>query len=185
MTPDSVEIKFSKYGAYKYLKGKKIVKINLLDNHRDYADRWDFSATKMIFLEREIQRLQFTTDTNSVLKIEFGYSNSYAEFIHIMNLNIVYEIRHAFLDNCFYLVPNPPPANPDHYDYDYDYLIPAIDLNNGPTFWERLNWWLDEQIIILPILFKHNYLLISGFILLIILLWILKIKSLTKRITVK
>lgn len=180
MTPDST--KFTKGGVYSHLKNKKIVQINLWDNYRDYYERWDFSMSKMIFIEREIQRLQFTNDTTTVLKIELASPNTYADFIEIMNLTIVYHIRRwAFLDNSFYLLPNQPPTNPDLYAFENIYPMPVTVDYEGPTRWERFKWWLDYQMLILPILIKYNYILIIGFVLLILIPWILAVRSMRKK----
>ena len=181
MSPDSLQTKFSRFGVYQTLENKKLVQINLWDTDRHYNDRWGISTIKKIFIEREMQRLQFTNDTTIALKIEFASPNTYAEFIHVINLTIVYDIRRwAFVDNSFYLFPNPPPTNPDLFVFNDGYPISVTSEYKGPTAWQRFNWWLEEKMMILSLLLKYNYLLIPGFVLLIVIPWFLKLRSLRK-----
>jgi hypothetical protein len=131
----------------------------------------------MMFIEREIQRLQFTHDTATVLKIELASPSTYADFIAIMNLTVLYRIkRWVFMDNSFFLLANPPPINPDALSFDDVYPMPITVGDEGPTASERFRWWLKTKMLTLSILLKHNYLLISGFVLLILIPWLLKFR---------
>lgn len=71
-------LKFTREGFYRDIKGKKILTISMeedvLDgNNSDYDQQTLFLLGRRFhFLSREIERLQFTNDTFSVLKARLG-----------------------------------------------------------------------------------------------------------------
>ena len=82
------------------MKGKKLVEIDL-DDH-------ELLDEKKRFIVREFQRMQFTGDTTSVLKIDLGRSNSFGEFMWILGLAQTYHVkRYAFTDDSFIFFANP------------------------------------------------------------------------------
>ena len=128
-------------------------------------------------IERELQRLQFTNDTNRVLKIELGSPNTYGEFMYILNLLAIYRVRrYAFMDDAFFVLSNPPPINQHTTQYEalLDYPVYSDAEYKPPTMWVQLGWWWDYQKLVIPIYLKHNKLLTSGFLLLILIPWAYK-----------
>jgi len=104
-------IGFSKETVYKSLKGKKITTIDL-DVERFYKGdnrtQYVFSQ-KLHFVSQEIERLEFTNDTSSVLKIQFGANNTYGDYVWVLNQLFLYKVkRYAFVDNDFYMFADPP-----------------------------------------------------------------------------
>jgi hypothetical protein len=98
-------VPYSKYNVYEAIKNKKIVYVNVHDN--DFNSDGYIHNAKMNFIKSEIERLQFTYDTASVLKIELGDENTYGDFVWILNRALIYRLqRYAFVDNCFYFFPN-------------------------------------------------------------------------------
>jgi hypothetical protein len=62
---------------------------------------------------KELERLQFEHDTTTALKVVFGDETSYGDFMYVLNLALIYQVkRYALVDNEFYFFINPPPAPP-------------------------------------------------------------------------
>lgn len=105
-------IRFSKGMVYKSLEGKKTITIDLDDVERFYEEdnrtQYVFSR-KLHFVSQEIERLEFTNDTSTVLKIQLGANNTYGDFVWVLNQLFVYKVkRYAFVDNDFYVFADPP-----------------------------------------------------------------------------
>ncbi|HLK30454.1 MAG TPA: hypothetical protein VKT28_17860 [Puia sp.] len=98
----------SRYTLNEDIKKKKLISIyiNNSDDKNDF-----FPMDRMLsFIQSEIERLQFTHDTSSVLKIEFGNGSSYGQFVWLLNQTMLYEVkRFVVVDNTVYLFTNPPP----------------------------------------------------------------------------
>jgi hypothetical protein len=104
-------MRFSKEVVYKSLKGKKITTIDL-DVERFYEGdnrtQYVFSR-KQHFVSQEIERLEFTNDTSSILKVQFGANNTYGDYVWVLNQLFLYKVkRYAFVDNDFYIFADPP-----------------------------------------------------------------------------
>ena len=142
---------------------------------------------KLDMIEREIQRMTTVHDTTTLLKIELGEGITYGEFVSIMNLIIVYDIkRYGLVKSTLYIFPPDIPTDPSTYEElqpiyyeDHDYV-----KFKGPSWWEKfiddLEWKFDEQLTIWAWYWKYNYILISGFLLFIVLPFILRIKKFRK-----
>jgi len=104
-------LRFSKEAVYKSLKRKKIITIDL-DVERFYEGdnrtQYVFNQ-KLHFISQEIERLEFTNDTSTVLKVQFGANNTYGDFVWVLNQLFLYKIkRYAFVDDNFYVYADPP-----------------------------------------------------------------------------
>ena len=175
--------RFTKGVVYKAIKNKKIITIDLND------DAWDersvyLANKKYGFVESEMERLQFTADTNSVLKIHFGVENTYSDFIWVLNRAIIYEFRrYALVDDDFYFLPSP------HYVVSYEatalpvesYQVPE---RKEPTRWEnfklelKYEWrGIQRQFEYLFYQQQQNILLAGGLLLLVVLPCIIKIRK--------
>ena len=92
---------FSKQSIYRQAKGKKIVEVDL--RYEFFEDYQSLVQAKHAFIVREMERMQFTNDTMSVLKIDFGPENSLGEFVWILNLAVYFNFhRYAFADESYY-----------------------------------------------------------------------------------
>jgi len=115
---DKKQYGFSRYAVYAHLKKKKIVQVDLWDMTLPYE--LNMQQAKRSFIVRELERLQFTHDTSSVLKVTLGSNNTYGDFIWLLNLAVAYGFkRYVFMDDAFYYLPNarpepPPPADSIH-----------------------------------------------------------------------
>ena len=104
-------IRFSKGTVYKSLQGKKTITIDL-DVERfcgeDSRIKYIFYQ-KLHFISQEIERLEFTNDTSTVLKIQFGTNNTYGDFVWVLNELFLYKVkRYAFVDDNFIVFADPP-----------------------------------------------------------------------------
>jgi hypothetical protein len=123
----------------------------------------------------EIERLTLTNDTTSVLKIELGEGIRYKDFIWILNQLLIYGVnRYALVDNSFYVFANLPPSPPQTLELEtlgpLESDVLALEDNNlPPGKWQVFKWRLAEQWEIMVNLAKYNWLLISGFIVLIVI----------------
>lgn len=104
-TSEEYSLAYSKYVIYDGIRNKKIIYVNIDDSERGLRN------AKKDFIITEIKRLQFTYDTACVLKIGFGKSTTYGDFVWVINQAIIYGFKkYAFVDDCFYLFPNPLPV---------------------------------------------------------------------------
>ncbi len=178
---------FSNYMVRNMAKKKKMISVSF-DDFVEFGNDWDgyVQDTKMSFIQHEIERLQFTNDTSSVLKIEFNDGSTYGQFAWLLNQAMLYDVkRFALVDNEFYLFANEPPV---HYQ-SLDLLFP-IDTTSiivdpkyaGPTKWEIFKWKLSYKLEEVKIMAKGNYLLITGFLLFIFIPFIIKMIRRNKNI---
>jgi hypothetical protein len=171
---------FSKYAIYKAIKFKKVTTVHLWDLVWPFED-YNLNA-KMDFITREIERLQFTNDTNSVLKIEFGEENTYGDYVWIVNQALIYRVkRYAYADNSLYFFANDPPVRAEPLPVEFH----AISGDDSPA-WRPTKWFIlkrklqrkfDETVFIV----KQNYLPATAFLAMILLPGIIHIVRFAKR----
>jgi hypothetical protein len=103
-------LSFNKVDFLHMIKNKKLISVDIEDYYpSDDLSRYAFDR-KLSFVSREVERLQFTNDTNAVFRLRFGGSNTYAQFIWVINMAKIYGFkRYAFVDPDFYFLPDPPP----------------------------------------------------------------------------
>ena len=108
--PDDGRLNFNKVDFLNTIKDKKLISVDINDDIFD--DRSEYALNKKLaFVPREIERLQFTSDTNAVFRLRFGEHNTYAQFIWAINMAMIYDFkRYVFVDDDFYFLPNSPPA---------------------------------------------------------------------------
>lgn len=105
--PDTSLYRFSKYSFLQEIKTKKLLCVDL--NDPTPSRNRDLYARKLNFISQEIGRLQFLYDTSMALKIKFGDSNTYGQFIWLVNQAKIYQVRrYTFFDAAFYLLANRP-----------------------------------------------------------------------------
>lgn len=161
---------FSKRHVYAALKGKKIEQISLnsdnyfLDQGNDYLNE-----RKFYFVRNEMERLQFTHDTSTILKVEFAESNTYGQYITVLNLAKLYHFqRYAFADDAFFFFPDEPPqpqVSEEYIPQSFDLgLPPYVPPGRWEMFWSQMKF--DVSTLLLDS--KQNLLLSIGFFLLIV-----------------
>ncbi len=165
-------IRYSKYSINEMTKGKRIVSIYLSDKRIYYGDFRDgeFEA-KLNFVAREMERLQFTNDTNSVLRVVFDEGCEYSDFIEVLNRGIIYQFkRYAWVKDSFYFFPNPPPVYypPMILEVQPPVYIPGLNYKR-PTTWDLFKLRMENSINEWVYYLEPNYVLAIGFILLILL----------------
>ncbi len=66
---------------------------------------------KLKFISNEIQRLQFTNDSTTVLKVVLDANSSYGDFVWLCNQAVKYQYkRYAYFNDSFYFFPNNQPV---------------------------------------------------------------------------
>ena len=119
--PDTSLYRFSKFSFLKATKNKKLLCVDLSDPAP--SRNKDIFARKLNFISQEIERMQFFYDTSVVLKIKFGDSNTYGQFVWLINQAKFYQVkRYAFFDAAFFLLANRPT------DTVTTKVVPMIDL---------------------------------------------------------
>jgi len=119
--PDASRYGFSKYSFLQEIKNKKLLCVDL--NDPAPSRNRDLFARKLNFISQEIGRMQFLYDTSVVLKIKIGDSNTYGQFIWLVNQAKIYQVkRYTFFDSAFYLLANRPT------DTATTKVVPMIDL---------------------------------------------------------
>ncbi len=100
---DKFLLAFSKQFFYKSISKKKFEQIDLFE--KDSTLRNFLLQRKFDFISRELERISFTGDTTTVLKINVCDSNTLGDIIWLVNLTLVYKIRRwAIADNSFFFV---------------------------------------------------------------------------------
>jgi hypothetical protein len=172
-------LKFSAYSVNDAIKGKDLITIYLTEKRLFYGGfRDDEFNARLNFVAKEMERLQFTNDTNSVLRVVLDYDCEYADFVHLINLTLIYNIkRWAFVNDSFYFLMNPPPGRSISSSC---YLSVDYSAYQGPTDWElfksKMKYLMEEW----EYYFRHNYALTGAFILLILLPGILGTRRIRK-----
>jgi len=167
-------VRFSRDHFFKSIKNKKIVTVALdYDWYGDGRDYYIFDA-KLHFITREVERLQFTHDTMTILEAQLGDDNTYGDFIRLINHARAYRMkRYVYIDNSFYFMgDDPPPAphpteamEPLNIDSLQIFPMPKVHV---PTKWELFKRWGRENLDIAVIVVKYSSVLVIGFVLLIV-----------------
>jgi len=103
----SGHVRFTKQLIERDMCCKKIIEIDL-NEYKGLPGNGGLMDEKKRYIIREFQRMQFTGDTSSVLKIDLGIMNSFGDFIWIQKLALHYHVhRYAFTDDSFIFLANP------------------------------------------------------------------------------
>jgi hypothetical protein len=173
--PVDGNIKFTKYFVYETIKKKKVERIRFGSEYYEfpmmnqYGDNTStVKSVKQDFIRQEMLRMQLLHDTNTVLKIELGEESTYGDFVWIINQAVIFDFkRYAYTDNAVYLFSTPPPKQPEILLVSPDtVLLPGW---KPPTKWDLFIWDIREQFEELIFMARKNYLLVSGFVLLIVI----------------
>lgn len=177
--PDAVV--FSRNTVMTAIKGKKIIPVEFWYDLDDPIETFNYN-NKLNFVLHEIERITYTHDTTSVLKVCLGDGISYGDFIGIFNQLILHRVkRYALIDNELYIFGEPLIA-PSPLELEVDAITPSIISSNDdkPSAWHMLKVQVQDMLQVMTLLLKHNYILISGFILLIFIPFTLKIRNRNK-----
>ncbi len=103
----SGRVRFTKQMINRDIKGKKLIEIDLDGYELEDGDTGLLHEKKQ-FIVREFQRMRFTGDTTSVLRVDLGRRNSFGDFIWIQKLAQDYHVhRYAYMDDSFIFFANP------------------------------------------------------------------------------
>lgn len=117
--PNNGTLRFSKYTVWEAAKGKKITEVQFFYEPFGRPDQFN-QAAQLDFVRREIERMTFTHDTNSVLKLELGEGIRYGEFVGILNYLMIYGVkRYAWTGDSFYIFANGPLVRPERLPQIY------------------------------------------------------------------
>ncbi len=175
--------KFPIQMVYDAAKNKKMVTIDVDDV--DWDERSAYLANaKYLFIKREIERLQFLNDTMSVLKISFGIETKYSSILGLINQTMIYDIkRYALVDDDLYIFANPRPSKIQFLNLDSPELPISSQAEKVPVWWQDLKTSISDKWEYVNIWWNYlfnnqrqNRLLAAGFLLLILLPAILKIR---------
>lgn len=169
--PPRGTVSFNRYEIMQVLKKKKIVEVDLDDRPSRLHPEYN-AYRKSSFVLQEMNRLQFTHDTSEILKVSFTDETCYGEFVWALNNATVFCFRRYFyFDDALYLVPNPPPPPTigvqPLYVEDIDLHLPPPPP--PPTRWQLFKEWAHWRWMEIKFHFRYNYLLIAGFLLLIVI----------------
>ena len=106
ITEDNLILRYSKYNFYKFIADKKVNKVDLRMN---YLTQDSILNAKLNSIKREIWRLKSTGDSTAVLEVILGDSNTYGQFIWLVNQALIYQMkRWVPVDNKFYFLNSSP-----------------------------------------------------------------------------
>ncbi len=116
-------IGLSKYYVYSCLHHKKIIHISLIQEESDSLPLPVYRIeSRLRVIQTEMERLQFTHDTNSVIQVDFDKNATYGQFVWVLNqANILDYKRYALVGNSFYFFTNPALVEPKQLE---DTVIP-------------------------------------------------------------
>lgn len=174
---------FSRHTVMAAIKGKKIIPVEFwYDPIGTPIEMFNYN-NKLNFVLHEIEQITYTHDTNSVLKICLGDGITYGDFVGILNQLILHRVkRYALLDNELYIFGEPLIAPRPPLILEVDAIAPPIvSLEyDEPSLWQILKIRIQDMLQVMAFILKHNYILISGFILLICIPFTLKIRNRNK-----
>ena len=105
--PGNALRRFSAQAFLREIKGKIHVEIDL--NEVYPINQSALFQRRQAFIIREIERIQFTHDTNTVLKIHLGGNNTYGHFMWLLDQATLIGLKHyVLIDDNFYFMANPP-----------------------------------------------------------------------------
>lgn len=103
-------IPFSTYTVLQKVKKKHVISVDLERDMDDDMSLYNHHA-KLHFINNEIERLAFTHETTSVLKVSFGTTTTYGDLISILNQLLVCGVKqYALVDNSLYIFANKLPS---------------------------------------------------------------------------
>ncbi|MHA4807079.1 hypothetical protein ACX0G9_03185 [Flavitalea flava] len=167
-------LSFNKVDFFHTIKNKKLISVDIDDYPYDERSEYERDR-KLAFVSREIERLQFTGDTNTVFRLRFGNNNTYGQFIWAINMARVYDYRrYVYVDDDFYYLQNPPPQRMSAGEInfgipisDQPYILPNL-TPTSPSKWELFSqsfglWW---DGVVFDI--RQSHWLVTGFLLFIL-----------------
>jgi len=173
---------FSREGFYRSIKGKKIISIDMEEPQYsipDYDEQANYRMDrKFHFITREVERMQFTHDTSTILAACLGAVNTYGDLIRLINHARLYNMkRYVYVDDCMFFLANPPPVHYKENIEPLDVQVFDIPPSPQPAKWDVFKRWLKETCTDATFVIRHNYVLTASFLLLILLpggLWLMK-----------
>lgn len=149
--------------------GKHIITIDLDDNVT-------LNARKMLYIEQEAMRINYSYDTSSIIKVSLSENTTYGEFVALVDMMYKNAFkRFSFIGNDFYIFGDTPPTKFTNSIRLFSCgFIPPPDTKPGFIETIKLYFTVGKQIM------KENVLLLSLFLLLIIIPTTFKISRMYK-----
>ena len=178
---------YTKDSLFKSIQNKKLVALNLNDFVWNDESEFVFQQ-KISFISTQIQQLQFTNDTGSVLKISFGPLTNYGNVVWVLNQAMIYNLKSYTLNgNELYLFPNAPEDIHNYATMQTSGQPFEIAGTKPPAGWQQFIRTCQFKIAAvqyqLDYLFtkqQQNKLIVAGFLLFIVFPGILKIRNYIK-----
>ncbi|HTE12311.1 MAG TPA: hypothetical protein VK645_15110 [Chitinophagaceae bacterium] len=178
--------RFTKDYVYKSIEGKKLETpfLNGIEQNSGNEHFVYIQNKKLRFITNEIERLKFAADTNTVLKIQFGEDCAYGNFIWVLNHALIYDFkRYALINNELYFFSSKP-FIPHYESLELPLEVYVMPARKEPAKWEVFKTELDYKWRIIQYQFEYlfykqqqNILLAAGFLLLIVLPGLIKIRK--------
>lgn len=170
-------IRYNRDGIYEAIGKKKIETVDLstlyISSSYNYDRQAGYIDPKLNFIANEMSRLQMLHDTTVVLEVRLGEQNAYGDFVWLINQAVIYNFkRYAFIDNRFFLFPNPPPPPFPDESAIQPLVIDSVFVVESQT--SHSQWYyfvkrLQDSWIAFYWNVKSNRLLSAGFLILILL----------------
>lgn len=173
-------IRFTEKSVIDYANTKKLTTIELDADYLAASGKYS-AISKLDFINREIQRLVYTRDTSVALRINLRGNSTYGEFVWLVNQMIISDIkRYAMAGNSFYIFRNEifDEAEFEVLSFPQEYY-PLPDYQ-GPSWWEKFQWQFEYQMEIWLFYIRHNYVLISGLILFILVPFFFRLRKIRR-----
>jgi len=159
-------ITFSKGYILQSIQNKKQTLICLDSDH-------EMNLKKLEFIRREAQRLKFTNDTSEILKITFSDESNLHELVRLFDIMLMDEQkRYTLLGHNFYVFGEPRPEPEKTISISSFWGNDVILLTPEYSWKELFMTWFQKNLISI----KWGALLASGYILLILIPNLMKLK---------
>ncbi|MGB8191430.1 MAG: hypothetical protein WCF67_05900 [Chitinophagaceae bacterium] len=180
------EMRFTKHRLYKDIakKRKNIVSIKSLNEfiEPDNRDMFVYTSNRE-FLADEMRKLKFNHDTTQVLEVRLSYENTYGDFVWVINLANLFQLkRYAWVDNSIFFFTEPPPVYQEPWTIEVD-LSDTILPSPEPTDWELFWWDIKYRLEVFWYYISLHYITMIAFVLLIIIPGIIGIRRMKKRLS--
>ncbi len=172
---------FSRASTERMLKGKRIEQI-ILNEIDDYDGGETYlSGRRQNFIQNELERLQFTHDTDTVLKIKLMDRNTYEQYISLLNLAVIDRYRrYVFIDDAFYFFADKSPIERSSNLVTSD-LYDVSSCEQSGT-WTIFYWRMVAKWQLFSYEIQTNKLLSIGFVVLIFIPFLLNLVIKRKRV---